>query len=51
MGDMPTILDTNNGFGGMGTGAGFIGGLILGSIWNGGNGWGFGGTMVELLMQ
>lgn len=41
---MPTILDTN-GFGGMGTGAGFIGGLILGSLWNGnGNGFGFGGN-------
>ena len=39
--DMPTVLDTNNGFGGMG--AGFIGGLVLGSIWNG-NGFGFGGN-------
>lgn len=39
--EMPTVLDTNNGFGGMG--AGFIGGLVLGSIWNG-NGFGFGGN-------
>lgn len=34
-----TFVD-NNGFGGAGLGAGFIGGLVLGSIWNGG---GFGG--------
>ena len=31
----------NGGFGGAGLGAGFIGGLVLGSIWNGGGfGWG-----------
>lgn len=34
-----TFVD-NNGFGGAGLGAGFIGGLVLGSIWNGN---GFGG--------
>lgn len=34
-------VDTN-GFGGAGMGAGFIGGLVLGSLWNG-NGFGFGG--------
>lgn len=39
---MPTVLDTN-GFGGAGMGAGFIGGLVLGSLWNG-NGFGFGGN-------
>lgn len=43
MADMlPTIVD--GGFGGMngaGMGAGFIGGLVLGSLWNG-NGFGFG---------
>ena len=39
---MPTVLDTN-GFGGAGLGAGFIGGLVLGSIWNG-NGFGWGGN-------
>lgn len=39
---MPTVLDTN-GFGGAGMGAGFIGGLVLGSIWNG-NGFGWGGN-------
>ena len=37
---MPTVVDTN-GFGGAGMGAGFIGGLVLGSLWNG-NGFGFG---------
>lgn len=36
---MPTVVDTN-GFGGAGMGAGFIGGLVLGSLWNG-NGFGF----------
>ena len=40
---MPTVLDTNGGFGGANMGAGFIGGLVLGSIWNG-NGFGFGGN-------
>ena len=35
-------IDTN-GFGGAGMGAGFIGGLVLGSLWNG-NGFGFGGN-------
>ena len=36
-----TFVD-GNGFGGMGgagLGAGFIGGLVLGSIWNGGGFW------------
>ena len=33
---MPVL--ENSGFGGLGMGAGFIGGLILGNIWNGG--WG-----------
>ena len=37
---LPTIVEGNNGFGGAGMGAGFIGGLVLGSIWNGN---GFGG--------
>lgn len=37
---LPTIMETGNGFGGMGAGlGGLIGGLVLGSIW-GGNGWG-----------
>lgn len=38
---LPTIVE-GNGFGGAGgMGAGFIGGLVLGSIWNGGwGGWG-----------
>lgn len=44
--DNPIIIEpNNNGFGGFnpaGLGSGFIGGLILGSIWNG-NGFGFGG--------
>ena len=43
----PTIIETGNGlgngFGGFGVGSGFIGGLILGSLWNG-NGFGFGGN-------
>lgn len=44
MADTPMIID-GNGFGGMGNGAGmgagFIGGLVLGSLWgNGGFGWG-----------
>ena len=38
---LPTVVE--NGFGGAGMGAGFIGGLVLGSIWNG-NGFGFGGN-------
>ena len=38
---LPTVME--NGFGGAGMGAGFIGGLVLGSIWNG-NGFGFGGN-------
>ena len=46
MADTPMIID-GNGFGGMGNGAGlgagFIGGLVLGSIWNG-NGFGWGGN-------
>lgn len=37
---LPTVLENDRGFGGMGLGAGFIGGLVLGSIWNGN---GFGG--------
>jgi len=37
---LPTIVEGNGGFGGAGMGAGFIGGLVLGSIWNGN---GFGG--------
>lgn len=42
---LPTIMETGSGFGGMGAGlGGLIGGLVLGSIW-GGNGWGgWGGT-------
>lgn len=36
---LPAVVE-NTGFGGMGLGAGFIGGLVLGSIWNGN---GFGG--------
>ena len=35
---LPTVME--NGFGGAGMGAGFIGGLVLGSIWNGWGGWG-----------
>ena len=38
---LPTVME--NGFGGAGMGAGFIGGLVLGSIWNG-NGFGWGGN-------
>lgn len=41
--DMPTVIDSDHGFGGAGLGAGFIGGLVLGSIWNG-NGFGWGGN-------
>ena len=42
--NLPTIVsDGNNGFGGANMGAGFIGGLVLGSLWNG-NGFGFGGN-------
>lgn len=33
---LPTLIEGNNGFGGASLGAGFIGGLVLGSIWNGG---------------
>lgn len=44
---LPTIVE-NSGFGGMGglgVGAGLVGGLILGSMWNGGwGGWGNRGT-------
>lgn len=40
---LPTIVEGNSGFGGAGMGAGFIGGLVLGSLWNG-NGFGFGGN-------
>ena len=42
MADVPMIVEGNGGFGGAGAGmgAGFIGGLVLGSLWNGG---GFGG--------
>ena len=49
-----TFID-GNGFGGMngaGLGAGFIGGLVLGSIWNGGGfggGWTGGGACIEFL--
>ena len=41
MAELPMIVEGNNGFGGAGAGmgAGFIGGLVLGSLW-GGNGWG-----------
>ena len=38
---LPTIVSDNNGFGGAPMGAGFIGGLVLGSLWNG-NGFGWG---------
>lgn len=41
MADLPTIMETGGGFGGASMGAGFIGGLVLGSLWNGG---GFGGN-------
>ena len=40
---LPTVVENGGygGFGGMGLGTGFIGGLVLGSIWNGGfGGWG-----------
>lgn len=43
MSDLPMVVSDNNGFGGAGLGTGFIGGLVLGSIWNG-NGFGFGGN-------
>lgn len=45
MADMPMILD-GNGFGGHGAGmgAGFIGGLVLGSLWNGNGFGGWGGN-------
>lgn len=41
---LPTIVEGNNGFGGAGLGAGFIGGLVLGSIWNGNGFGGWGGN-------
>lgn len=41
MSDLPMVVSDNNGFGGAGLGTGFIGGLVLGSIWNG-NGFGWG---------
>lgn len=42
---LPTIVESGGGggFGGANMGAGFIGGLVLGSLWNG-NGFGFGGN-------
>ena len=43
MGDTMSLPVLENGFGGAGMGAGFIGGLVLGSLWNG-NGFGFGGN-------
>lgn len=43
MSDLPMVVSDNNGFGGAGLGTGFIGGLVLGSIWNG-NGFGWGGN-------
>ena len=39
---LPALVE-GNGFHGAGMGAGFIGGLVLGSLWNG-NGFGFGGN-------
>lgn len=43
---MPVL--ENSGFGGAGLGAGFIGGLVLGSIWNGGGfGWGDNGRAMQ----
>ena len=42
MADTMSLPVLENGFGGAGMGAGFIGGLVLGSLWNG-NGFGFGG--------
>lgn len=39
MSDLPMVVSDNNGFGGANMGAGFIGGLVLGSLWNG-NGFG-----------
>lgn len=45
MADTPMIIDgMSNGFGGAGLGAGFIGGLVLGSIWNGNGFGGWGGN-------
>ena len=43
MGDTMSLPVIENGFGGAGMGAGFIGGLVLGSLWNG-NGFGWGGN-------
>ncbi len=43
MSDLPMVVSDNNGFGGANMGAGFIGGLVLGSLWNG-NGFGWGGN-------
>lgn len=40
---LPTIMEGNGGFGGMSMGAGFIGGLVLGSLWNGNGFGGWGG--------
>ena len=37
--NLPTMIETGGGFGGMGAGMGFIGGLLLGGLW-GGNGFG-----------
>ena len=44
---LPTIVEGNQGFGGMGLGAGFIGGLVLGSIWNGNGFGGWGGNRAQ----
>lgn len=46
MADVPMIVEGNSGFGGAGAGmgAGFIGGLVLGSLWNGGGFGGWGGN-------
>ena len=41
---LPTVVEGHNGFGGMGMGAGFIGGLVLGSLWSGNGFGGFGGN-------
>ncbi len=43
MADVAIPVEGMGGFGGAGMGAGFIGGLVLGSLWNG-NGFGFGGN-------
>lgn len=48
--NLPSIIETGNGFGGMGAGlGGLIGGLVLGSIWggNGFGGWGGGGRAMQ----